>query len=144
MRSPNRDLELGGYAFPKGANLFISPYMLGQDSRWWKNPERFEPERFENDAERYLPKGVFVPFAAGPRVCLGKNFAVMEARLVLCTLIQRLRPQLVPGFEPNRVAELSLHAGEQGLKTVVQLRERAPRARATSDERRSEAPPAAE
>jgi cytochrome P450 len=141
MRSPNRDLELGGYAFPKGANIFISPYMLGRDARWWKNPERFEPERFENDAERFLPKGAFVPFAAGPRVCLGKNFALMEARLVLCTLIQKLRPELVSGFEPNRVAELSLHAGEQGLQTVVRLRERSSKTRRSS-ERLSDAPAA--
>jgi len=60
-----------------------------------------------------------VLFAAGPLVCLGKQFAMMEMRMILATLLQRVEPNLADGFEPDFVTELSMHPGERGMQADV-------------------------
>lgn len=126
MRAPTEEVVIKGYRFPKESYIFISQYVLGRDERFHPNPLVFEPERWTREYERNLPKGSYVPFAAGPRVCLGQGFAQMEMKLVLGTLIQNVVPKLAPGFEPDFVPELSLHPGKRGLQTEVEIRPDAP------------------
>lgn len=126
MRAATEDLRIKGYRFRKHQPIFISPYLLGRDERIHPNPLSFEPERWTREYERNLPRGSWVPFAAGPRVCLGQGFAQMEMRLVVGTMIQNLVPTLKPGFEPAVVPELSMHPGPNGLQCVVKFREDAP------------------
>ncbi len=126
MRAATEDLRIKGYRFRKHQPIFISPYLLGRDERIHPNPLSFEPERWTREYERNLPRGSWVPFAAGPRVCLGQGFAQMEMRLVVGTMIQNLIPTLKPGFEPAVVPELSMHPGPNGLQCVVKFREDAP------------------
>ncbi len=73
------------------------PYVTHRDPRFWDNPEGFDPDRFtpENVAKRH--KFAFFPFAAGPRMCIGSAFAMMEMQLVLAMVMQRYRVDLVPG-----------------------------------------------
>jgi cytochrome P450 len=85
--------EIGGYEIPAGSIVFVSPYVLHRHPGAWENPEGFDPSRFARDP----PKGAYLPFGAGPRMCIGTGFAMMEAELVLATLAQRLRFDLVPG-----------------------------------------------
>ncbi len=125
-REPLHDVVIKGYKFPKGAQIFISPLILNHDPRWHPNPERFEPERWTRTYERGLPKGAYVPFAAGPRVCLGQGFAQMEMKLVLGTMIQNLVPKLAAGFDPDIVYELSMHPGIRGMQIEVEIRPDAP------------------
>lgn len=126
MRAAQQDLRIKGYLFRKHQPIFISPYILGRDERIHPNPLSFEPERWTREYERNLPRGSWVPFAAGPRVCLGQGFAQMEMRLVIATMVQNLIPTLKPGFEPVRVPELSIHPGPAGLQCMVKFREDAP------------------
>ena len=121
-REPQRDIQIGDYVFPKGSPLFVSPFVLGRDARYYDRPEEYRPERWTREFERSLPRGAYVPFAGGPRVCLGKQFAMMEMRMVLGTLIQRIKPRLQPGFEPELVHELSLNPGPGGLQVHIDLR----------------------
>ena len=86
----------------------------------------YRPERWTREFERALPRGAYVPFAAGPRVCLGKQFAMMEMRIVLGTLIQNVDINLVEGFEPDFLPELSLNPGERGMQLNVRFRDGAP------------------
>ena len=118
MREPIEDVSLGGFPVPKGANIMISPWVLGHDPRWFPAPYAFRPERF---LEGKFPNGAYVPFSAGPRVCAGKAFATMEARLVLATMLQSQVPTVPADFEPELLAELSLHPG-QGLPIRVHRR----------------------
>ncbi len=118
-REPQRDINICGYDFPKGAMIFISPFMLGRDERYYDKPLEFRPERWTREFERKLPRGAYVPFAAGPRVCLGKQFAMMEMRMVLGTLIQHVMPRIQEGFSPDFMYELSLNPGDRGLKVQV-------------------------
>lgn len=109
MREPIEDVPLGPYVLPKGCYAVLSQYVLHHDPRSWADPEVFRPERFSKENEASIPRGAYMPFAAGPRVCLGKQFALMEARLILGTLVRRARPTVRDGFHPEPVAQLSLH-----------------------------------
>jgi cytochrome P450 len=83
-RSPRHDLVLGGYAIPKGANVLISPWVVHRDGRHWDAPEEFRPERFAGAAP---PRGAYLPFGDGPRICVGNRFAEAEISLVLATML---------------------------------------------------------
>ena len=119
------ELCVAGYRIPKGAILAISPLAIGRNEKYYDNPLEFRPERWTRDFERQLPRGAYVPFAAGPRVCLGKQFAMMEMRIILGTLIQNVDINVLEGFEPDFLPELSLNPGERGMRMKVRFRDRA-------------------
>jgi cytochrome P450 len=83
-RSPRHDLVLGGYAIPKGANILFSPWVVHRDPRHWDAPEEFRPDRF---AGATPPRGAYLPFGDGPRICVGNRFAEAEISLVLATML---------------------------------------------------------
>jgi cytochrome P450 len=90
-RCAEEDTEIGGYPVPKGSEVVIWTYWTHHDSRWYPDPERFDPERFTPAEVAKRPKLAYLPFGAGGRACIGKMFALVEARLVLATLAQRFR-----------------------------------------------------
>jgi cytochrome P450 len=96
-RQPVADDVIGGYHIKGGSPLMMLPFITHRHPEFWDNPEDFDPERFtaENAAKR--PKYAYFPFGGGPRLCIGRDFAMMEAQLILATLAQRYRLQLVPG-----------------------------------------------
>ena len=91
------DDEIGGFHIPKKSDVMLLPFATHRDPRFWDNPEGFDPDRFlpENVAKRH--KFAFFPFAAGPRMCIGSAFAMMEMQLVLAMVMQKFRVDLVPG-----------------------------------------------
>jgi len=89
-------VELGGYTLPAGSIILISPHVFHKDARWWDNPAQFDPERFSKENEKAIPKYAYLPFSAGPRVCIGNSFAEMEAVLILATMSQQYRLRLDP------------------------------------------------
>jgi cytochrome P450 len=91
------DDELGGYRLPRGWLAFLMPYVLHRQPAYWPDPDRFDPDRFlpERSAER--PKFAYLPFGAGPRQCIGNQFALLEAHLSVATLAHAFRLHLVPG-----------------------------------------------
>ena len=80
------DVNLAGSLIPKGAAVFISPYSLHRDVRWFNVPDQFLPERFLG--ERVIERCTYLPFSVGPRKCIGSAFAMMEITLILVTLMQ--------------------------------------------------------
>jgi cytochrome P450 len=89
-RQSTRDVELGGQTIPAGMDVLANIYGMHRRPEYFPDPERFEPGRFEPQAEKALPRGAYVPFGAGARICIGNSFALMEGQLVLATLAQRL------------------------------------------------------
>ncbi|HEX5003178.1 MAG TPA: cytochrome P450 [Bacteroidia bacterium] len=89
-RAINTD-RLGDWEIPAGFNLLISPYAIHRDARYWPNPDKFQPERFLNEAAE-RPRYAYMPFGGGPRMCIGNNFAMMEMTLVLATLLCKYKP----------------------------------------------------
>ncbi|MDW8291929.1 MAG: cytochrome P450 [Anaerolineae bacterium] len=112
-REPIADVELGGHRIPKGRTILIAPYTVHRDPRWYEQPETFMPERWLGDLEKHLPRLAYLPFGAGPRVCIGNAFAMMEARLILATVAQRFRFVLAPGqrVEPEPMVTLRPRGG---------------------------------
>lgn len=91
------EVSLGGCTIPKGGMVYPVPYVIHRDPRWHTDPERFDPERFTPARFEQLPACAYIPFGAGPRACIGQNFATMEMVLIVATIAQRLRLQLAPG-----------------------------------------------
>jgi cytochrome P450 len=93
------EVEIGGYQFRPGAEFVMSPWVLHRDPKNFDRPDDFQPERWENDLARRLPKFAYFPFGGGARVCIGNRFAMMEAKLVLAVALQRFRFEVVPETE---------------------------------------------
>jgi cytochrome P450 len=89
--------EIGGYPIPPGAFVSISVYLIQRHPDFWPEPERFDPGRFAPEAEKGRPRYAYLPFGGGPRQCIGSNFAMTEATLLLATIAQRYRLHLPPG-----------------------------------------------
>ena len=120
-RCPIRDCEIGGYTFPAGCFMVVSPWLMQRSSKYFPNPEKFQPERWENNLEKQLPKGVYFPFGDGPRLCIGKGFAMMEATLILATIVQKFKLELLS--EPPIVPFLSMSLRPKyGIKVLVKDR----------------------
>lgn len=91
-RTALADDKVGGRCFiPKGALVVISPYLLHRHETLWPEPDRFHPERFLPGARETIERYAYLPFGAGPRVCIGQQFAMIEASVVLATLLRTLR-----------------------------------------------------
>lgn len=84
-------VEVGGFQFRRGAEFVISPWVVHRDPKLFPDPDRFDPQRWRDDLQRRLPRFAYFPFGGGPRVCIGNRFAMMEAKLMLATLLQRFR-----------------------------------------------------
>ena len=75
----------------------VSQYVTHRHPEFWEEPERFDPERFLPGRAAGRPKFAYFPFGGGPAICIGNHFALMEATLILATIAQRFRVELVPG-----------------------------------------------
>ncbi len=107
------DVVIGGYEVPKGSMIMVSTYALHRDGWFFPDPDRFNPDRFAPGWEERIPRYAYLPFGAGPRVCIGNGFAMMEARLILSTIAQ--------------VCQLSLEAAEEITPAqLVTLRPKSP------------------
>lgn len=85
--------QLAGYHIPARQIVSISPFLLHRHPKIWNNPEGFDPDRFQTEP----PRGAFLPFALGPRNCIGGHLAMLEMRLILCTIARRWRLNLACG-----------------------------------------------
>jgi cytochrome P450 len=105
-----RDVEIDGYHVPKGRVVLLAPYTLHRREEYFPDPEKFDPERFTPEREKRLPRYAYLPFGAGPRICIGMYFAMMEGHLLLATLAQHVSFSLVPSqsIEPDPVHHLAL------------------------------------
>jgi len=113
VREALHDIEFDGYLVPKGYTVMVSPYILHRTVAYFPDPERFDPERFAPEREKQLPRYAYLPFGAGPRICIGNHLALMEAHLLMATLAQRVHFLLVPGqaIAPDPVHNLALRPG---------------------------------
>jgi cytochrome P450 len=115
---------LGGCACPKWTVAFFAPYALHRRPDLWPDPERFDPDRFLPAAEDARSRYAWLPFGAGPRICIGMHFAMMEAQLLLATMMRRARFELVGDEEPEPLATLR---PRHGVRVRVRLRDQARR-----------------
>jgi cytochrome P450 len=120
-RSIAHDDEIDGFAVPAGAIVIVSPYTTHRDEALWPNPEGFDPDRFDAARESARPRYAYFPFGGGPHLCIGAGFAMMEAQIILATLAQRLRLDLVPGH-PVEVEPLVTLRPRHGIQMTLHPR----------------------
>lgn len=107
-RRVNKDLPVSGGMLPVGSILFVSEYVIHHDARWYPDPERFDSERFSEEAVAGRHDFAFFPFGAGIRGCVGSPFADLEGALLLATIVQRWRISTVPGSEPEPLMRVNI------------------------------------
>jgi len=117
------EVEIDGYLIPKDRVVLYAPYTLHRREEYFPEPEKFDPERFTPEREKQLPRYAYLPFGAGPRVCIGMYFAMMEGHLLLATIAQRVSFSLAPDqtIEPDPIHHLTLRP-EGEVKVLVKRR----------------------
>lgn len=86
--------EIGGYRVPANSEILLLPYITHRHPKYWEKPEEFYPEHFLPEKIAALPRFAYFPFGGGPRQCIGNNFALMEAQLIMATVAQKYRLRL--------------------------------------------------
>lgn len=110
--------EIDGYWIPAKSILVMSPYTAHRRTASWENPEGFDPERFSCERSKGREQFAYFPFGGGPRLCVGKRFALMEAELVLATVAQKWRLDLVPGPPVGTKPTISLRPQTNIMMTL--------------------------
>jgi cytochrome P450 len=86
--------EIGGYRVPAGSEILLLPYITHRHPKYWERGEEFYPEHFLPEKVSARPRFAYFPFGGGPRQCIGNNFALMEAQLIIATVAQKYRLRL--------------------------------------------------
>jgi cytochrome P450 len=120
-RQPIKPDEILGHRIPAGAEVLIMPWLIHRKPQLWENPESFDPERFAPERAAERPRFAYIPFGAGPRICIGAAFAMTEAILILATIAQRYRLRLKAGhpIEPQGLITLR---PRYGMQMILQRR----------------------
>jgi cytochrome P450 len=118
-RRATRTVRLGGHEIPPRTLIRLTTWVLHRDARSFPEPERFRPERFMPGAPE-LPRGAYLPFGVGPRVCLGQHFATLEMGLIAAMLLQRCELAL-PTDAPAALPRARLHITLRPVEPVQLL-----------------------
>ena len=86
--------EIGGYRVPPKSEILLLPYIAHRHPEYWEKPEEFYPEHFLPEKVKTRLRFAYFPFGGGPRQCIGNNFALMEAQLIIATVAQKYRLRL--------------------------------------------------
>jgi cytochrome P450 len=110
-----------GYRIPAGSLVLIVPWLLHRKASLWDRPHRFDPERFSPQQVEARPRFTYIPFGAGPRICIGASFAMTEAMLIVAMIAQRYRLCLKPDYliEPQGLITLR---PRYGLPMILERR----------------------
>jgi cytochrome P450 len=107
-REATADDQLGDLTVKAGDLVSLWPWVIHRHRTLWDNPDRFDHTRFSPEARAKQHRYQYIPFGAGPRVCVGQRFAMMEAMLILGQWLLRYRVTLPPGFRPDPVGAVTL------------------------------------
>lgn len=109
-KSVAEDRLPSGVLLPAGTRVFLSPWSMHRNPRWYPDPNRFDPDRFLPEAKQARPAFSYIPFGGGGRRCLGESFAELEALLVLATLASKVRFRMEEGHTiiPNPLMTLRM------------------------------------
>jgi cytochrome P450 len=113
--------EVGGYPIARGRNLIMCQWAVQRSPRYYHDPDAFRPERWDPSTAKKLPKFAYFPFGAGPRNCIGAQFATMEAKLILASIAQRYELELAPGAKVAVDPAITIRPAH-GLPMIVRRR----------------------
>jgi cytochrome P450 len=115
------DVTIEGHLIRAGTSVFIPIYAIHRHARRWQNPGEFDPTRFAPGKESAIARYQYMPFGAGPRICIGMSFAMLEATAILGTLLRLVRFAPGPGPEPTPIARVTL-IPRGGMPLAVTMR----------------------
>jgi len=119
-RETKAETVLGGHRLPEKAIVAVNVRGIHRRADYYPDPEQFRPERMLGDAKKTRPRHHYLPFGGGPRVCIGSHFALLEAQLVLATMVKRATLRVIPSrVEPEPMVTLRPRGG---MPSVVELR----------------------
>ncbi|MBV9005126.1 MAG: cytochrome P450 [Solirubrobacterales bacterium] len=121
--------EFAGKTVPGGAYVNYSSWVSHRLAHVFPEPDEFRPERFAPAAKAALPKGAYVPFGAGSRICIGMRFGKLEIKAIASALLQRFEFELEPGYR-LRIRQMPTIGPRHGVPLIVHRRDRAPARRA--------------
>jgi len=111
-------VRIGDYDVPVGMTVFMPQWVVHRDPRWFDDPESFLPGRWTDANRESMHRYAYFPFGGGPRICIGNNFALMEASLLLASIAGRFRLELAPDADVVPLPTITLRPA-RGLKMVV-------------------------
>jgi len=119
-RQAIHDCRIGEYTIPAGSTILMSQYLVHRDPRFFPEPERFSPERWNSDTRTNLPRFSFFPFGGGPRACIGEPFAWTEGILTIANIARRWKIELESGhpivLQPCHIAPQIWYADEVNIR----------------------------
>lgn len=107
-RQSVEDCDIGGYRIPGGSLLYICPWVMHRNPRFFDEPDAFMPERWADNLEGRLPRNVYLPFSGGPRICIGARFSMMEATLLLANFMQAFSFRFAGNQPPEPFPSITL------------------------------------
>lgn len=116
------DYLFGTYRVPSGSIILISQYVMHRHPKYWDDPERFCPERFDPDLKHERPRFTFFPFGGGHHQCIGQAFSIMVAKLIIANVTQRYQFELLPQHPIDVQAYISLRP-KYGIKMSIAERQ---------------------
>ncbi|MFD0200299.1 MULTISPECIES: cytochrome P450 [Saccharothrix] len=122
MRQCVADDVIAGKRIPAGANIYLNSYLLHRHPDFWTDPESFDPDRFSPQRSTGRPKHAFIPFGSGPRICIGKHFAMAELQLIVAMIVRRFRVGVPAGQPPVEPQPLVTLHPKDGVRLTLQSR----------------------
>ena len=120
-RMVKEPVEVAGYKLEPGSGVALAQWVVHRDPRWFDEPEKFLPERWEGDLAKRIPRFSYFPFGGGPRQCIGNSFALMEATLILATIAEKFRFNLVKDHPVTPLASITLRPAH-GIRATIEAR----------------------
>jgi cytochrome P450 len=114
--------RIGGVRVPAGAIMTINIYVTHRNPNLWPEPERFAPARFAPAAVARRHRFAYLPFGGGPRICIGNNFAIAEAQVIIAAIAQRYRVRLAPGHVVEPIGLVTLRP-KSGIWVTLEPRQ---------------------
>jgi cytochrome P450 len=117
-REAREDCEVAGHRVNRGTQLLVPAWVIHRDERWWRAPNDFRPERWLNGETSELPQHAYFPFGGGPRLCIGRHFAMFEGSIILLSLLQRFEFTPAEGYDLKLLPSVTLRP-KHGIRLKV-------------------------
>lgn len=117
-REARHDVDVLGHLVSKGTQITVHQWAAHRHPAWFSTPDAFVPDRWQGDFASSLPKGLYVPWGTGPRICIGNNFSLLQMMVSLRTVLSRFRLEPVSEFPPPLVASITAQPRDPVLLRV--------------------------
>lgn len=121
FREPKVDVRLGGYRIPADSAVMLPQWVIHRSDRWYDDPLAFDPDRWQSPRSDARPRFAYFPFGGGPRACIGRQFSLLEAKLILATVARRFRLRRVDDGPLRLRGSLTMHPRD-GMEMELQAR----------------------